>query len=390
MVAKTPKHATDEQIHELHGDHELAAGVHASAQIVPGEAYQPAFDAKRFKSALERRQENRKALIDWLTETMVEGIDFGRIHVIKKDVCPDGKNCTKDHHFSKPSLWKPGAEKICGMLGWLPTFPNLDDYTRMIRAGRPIEKIILVCRIMTGTGAVIGEGIGARSLLQDGSDLNKALKMAKKSAHIDATLVAAGLSEIFTQDYGDDPDEDDEAEHGRKPADPYAASSDHGAEHDRLPRRGRTRIDVKTHCPIGESRGFKGKPWTEVDTGFLDWIVANISDKPEIADVAAAELKRRQNANAEQTGAGEPYDPKRPHLQGSKALADHARAVVTAPSVEECYEAWKAVPAEMQPKLKLSYEERRGKLEKQGKLKRDPAKAAQPEPRQRDVREDFE
>src|SRR5690606_15572985 len=49
----------------------------------------------------------------------------------------------------------------------------------------------------------VAEGIGARSVQQDNGDLNKALKMAGKSAHIDATLRMAGLSEVFTQDLED-------------------------------------------------------------------------------------------------------------------------------------------------------------------------------------------
>lgn len=49
------------------------------------------------------------------------------------------------------------------------------------------------------------DGVGARSLEQDYGDLNKALKMAEKSAHIDATLRMAGLSEVFTQDLEDMP-----------------------------------------------------------------------------------------------------------------------------------------------------------------------------------------
>jgi hypothetical protein len=57
----------------------------------------------------------------------------------------------------------------------------------------------------------VAEGVGARSLAQDYGDVNKALKMAEKSAHIDATLRLAGLSEVFTQDIEDRPIQDDDA-----------------------------------------------------------------------------------------------------------------------------------------------------------------------------------
>ncbi len=54
-----------------------------------------------------------------------------------------------------------------------------------------------------GHGRVVAEGVGARSLNQDYGDINKSLKMVEKSAHIDATLRLAGLSEVFTQDIED-------------------------------------------------------------------------------------------------------------------------------------------------------------------------------------------
>ena len=63
--------------------------------------------------------------------------------------------------------------------------------------------IILKCELHTGNGFVAAEGTGARRVDQDRGDINKSLKMAVKSAHIDATLRVAGLSELFTQDIED-------------------------------------------------------------------------------------------------------------------------------------------------------------------------------------------
>jgi hypothetical protein len=59
------------------------------------------------------------------------------------------------------------------------------------------------CELKDAAGRVLAEGVGARSLKQDYGDLNKCLKMAEKSAHIDAVLRLAGLSEVFTQDLED-------------------------------------------------------------------------------------------------------------------------------------------------------------------------------------------
>jgi hypothetical protein len=163
---------------------------------------------ERFTRALTRREENRKALIKWVSDNLVQGKDFGKIHVVGKDKCPKAKEgraheCSNKYHWSKPSLWKPSAEKICGMLGLIPRFPNLNEYENAVLRGEDIKVIILKCELHTPSGFIAAEGTGARRLSQDNADINKSLKMAEKSAHIDATLRVAGLSEIFTQDIED-------------------------------------------------------------------------------------------------------------------------------------------------------------------------------------------
>lgn len=167
-------------------------------------------NVQEFKGALARRGENRKSLIDWIREALVEGVDYGKIHTKKKSECqhkgPPGCTPEKEpYHWSKDSLRKPGAEKICGMLGVNATFPTIKDYEQSALNGVAIETIILRCHLLSADGAIIADGIGARSVQSDYGDLNKALKMACKSAHIDATLRMAGLSEIFTQDIEDMP-----------------------------------------------------------------------------------------------------------------------------------------------------------------------------------------
>jgi hypothetical protein len=145
-----------------------------------------------FKQALTRRGENRSALIAWVREALVDGVDYGAIK-------------RSNGSMTKPSLRKPGAEKICGMLNVVPTFPTLKDYEQLALQGIPIDQIILRCHLLSMSGEVLADGVGARSMKQDNGDLNKALKMACKSAHIDATLRMGGLSEIFTQDLEDMP-----------------------------------------------------------------------------------------------------------------------------------------------------------------------------------------
>jgi hypothetical protein len=145
--------------------------------------------AADFAAALERRGANRKALMAWVREALKSGVDFGTIQI--------------GGRASKESLWKPGAEKICGMLGLRAIFPTLPDYEKAAIAGQEINHIILRCHLLDAQGNIVADGVGARSVEKERGDLNKALKMAEKSALIDATLRCAGLSEIFTQDIED-------------------------------------------------------------------------------------------------------------------------------------------------------------------------------------------
>ncbi len=143
---------------------------------------------KDFVAALERRKANRRALMEWIKESLKAGQDY---HVIK----------------GKQSLSKAGSEKVLGMLGLTPTFPAMDDYISMSHDGPMSDNVVLKCLVLNSAGDIVAQGIGARSLKKDEDDLNKTLKMAAKSAQIDATLRCAGLSELFTQDLEDIPPE---------------------------------------------------------------------------------------------------------------------------------------------------------------------------------------
>ena len=175
-------------------DQETGQGSGGTWMDIPTEA---------FKAGLDRRAANRAALVRWVRESLVEGSDFGKLHVVGKDKCRDGARCKNPAHFSKPSLFKPGAEKICGMLGVTARFPTLPEYEAAAVSGVDLQNIILRCELIDGIGRVVATGVGARSLKQDWGDLNKSLKMCEKSAFIDGTLRMAGLSEIFTQDIED-------------------------------------------------------------------------------------------------------------------------------------------------------------------------------------------
>lgn len=156
-----------------------------------------------FSAALERRKANRSALIEWLWKALVKGTDYGSIHVVSRDKCPAQQDCKNERHWSKPCLFKPGAEKICGMLGVTAKFPAMEQYEARALSGEKIETIVLKCELISSSGSVIAQGLGARLVTKDYGDINKSFKMAQKSGQIDATLRMAGLSEIFTQDLED-------------------------------------------------------------------------------------------------------------------------------------------------------------------------------------------
>jgi hypothetical protein len=163
-----------------------------------------------FSAALNRRKQNRQLLMEWLRSSLVNGIDYGSIHVVGRDRCQLTQmgrmnDCKEASHWSKPCLFKPGAEKITGMLGMTVNFPSLPDYEAAVFGDVPITVIVMRCELRDAHGHVVAEGVGARNLSQDFGDINKSFKMVEKSAHIDATLRLAGLSEMFTQDLDDKP-----------------------------------------------------------------------------------------------------------------------------------------------------------------------------------------
>ncbi|KIL80704.1 hypothetical protein [Bacillus badius] len=107
---------------------------------------------------------------------------------------------------SKPTLLKPGAEKIQMLFGVTSEYEvveRIQDYDKGFFA------FTVCCRIYKNE-MKITEGVGhcntreKKYVKQDPYSMaNTCLKMAKKRAQIDATLTIASLSELFTQDAED-------------------------------------------------------------------------------------------------------------------------------------------------------------------------------------------
>tara|TARA_R100001082_G_scaffold109632_2_gene87260 strand:+ start:5623 stop:6435 length:813 start_codon:yes stop_codon:yes gene_type:complete len=145
---------------------------------------------KDLLSGLDRRASNRATLCVWIGNSLIEGTDYAA------------------RRGNKKNLEKPGAEKIVSATGLTPTFPSLHKYEEAAYSGVDIKEIVIRCELEQN-GRIIGTGIGGRSVKEHHGNINAALKMAKKSALIDAVLTTFGLSQMFQQDWNEKDQEED-------------------------------------------------------------------------------------------------------------------------------------------------------------------------------------
>jgi hypothetical protein len=138
--------------------------------------------------------EKRNLINVFIEKSLKDGVDYGSINV-------RGTN-------SKPSLFKPGSEKMCSLFGLTPRFERDEDTWEML--GKKAGLVTYKCELVDAKGNVVGEGRGtAITNLQSDFDVNKQVKIAQKRAQIDAVLRVFALSERFTQDMEDLPKQGD-------------------------------------------------------------------------------------------------------------------------------------------------------------------------------------
>ena len=140
-----------------------------------------------FAEAKHRLQQ----LQQFVSECMKPGVDYGIV---------PGMN--------KPTLLKPGAEKLCEIFGFakgVEIIHQTEDFDRPLFAYT--VKVRLVSK---NAGFTEAEGVGAANsrekkfAKQDAFTIqNTLLKMAKKRALVDAVLSATRSSGLFTQDIED-------------------------------------------------------------------------------------------------------------------------------------------------------------------------------------------
>lgn len=132
-------------------------------------------------------------LQEFVQEVMIKGIDYGLIH-----------------GFSKPTLLKPGAEKLCDVFGFSKTAEVVNRIEQWESGIFAYE--VKTTLIRKDNGVVEAEGLGACNSKEASFQqqdpytiVNTVLKMAKKRALIDAVLSATRSSGLFTQDIEDFP-----------------------------------------------------------------------------------------------------------------------------------------------------------------------------------------
>jgi hypothetical protein len=143
-------------------------------------------------AALPEEMARRTAMLkDYVREHMNEGEDYG--------IIPGG---------NKPTLFKPGAEKLNAVFGLSPLVEinnRIEDWDASFVAYE-----VKVTLLNKRTQLIEAEGVGScnsrerKYKNQDAANVaNTILKMAKKRALIDATLSATRASGMFTQDLED-------------------------------------------------------------------------------------------------------------------------------------------------------------------------------------------
>jgi len=161
-------------------------------------------------ATLEEYHADRTKVLEFVKKELKEGIDYGEAY----------------KGAGKPSLLKPGAEKVCILLQIEPVFfADRDTWTMM---GKQSGHINLVCYLLNQERKLralkelkelgkdnevtifktcaIAEGRGAGSLSENtATNDNSMIKKVEKRALVDAVLRVAGLSEMYTQDGEDTP-----------------------------------------------------------------------------------------------------------------------------------------------------------------------------------------
>ena len=174
-----------------------------TAAVAAGQALLPALDARTLEQSMQAWAEQRQVVKRFIQTQLVEAPTTTR--------CRSG-NAPRSPRCRRRALKSSWVSSSC-----TPTLTQ--DTATWTMLGEPKGTLCYACHLLTRTGEVVSEGRGAREVLKE-KDINKAIKMAQKSAQIDAVLRTGALSEAFTQDIND---EDDQPVQDETPAKPTSA-----------------------------------------------------------------------------------------------------------------------------------------------------------------------
>ena len=139
---------------------------------------------------VEEAKESDDEMTRFIDEVLVSGVDYG--------IVP---------RTSKPTLLKPGAEKILNFLGLIA---RTEVVNRIEDIGAGYFAYECKVYVIDRDGVVRGEGVGITNSKEGKyakttgfAVQNTILKMAKKRALVDATLNVGAISGRFTQDVED-------------------------------------------------------------------------------------------------------------------------------------------------------------------------------------------
>ena len=144
--------------------------------------------APAYNRALASTAQHYQTMIAFVTAQMKKGIDYGIIPGTKK-----------------PTLLKPGAEKLCRLFSLRPSYELIHFITDF---DKPLFHYHYRCTLVR-QGEMVGQGDGSCNSREKKYEkqkykifdlTNTVCKIAQKRALVAAVLSSCGASEFFTQD----------------------------------------------------------------------------------------------------------------------------------------------------------------------------------------------
>lgn len=256
------------------------------------------------------------------------------VHEVLKKVMKNGTHFgTVPGCGSKMVLLKPGADVLAMTFRLVPQFAvtrnDLEDGHR---------EYDVTCSMYGPDGALLGQGVGSASTMEkkyryrkgdgggkieneDIADVyNTVLKIAKKRAHIDATLTVTGAADLFTQDLIDEEDAEQ-----KKPVTMPTGKTEHvkpegdiarglvGQVSEKKLPSGKTKYGVlvdgkwygtfsSTDAGVARDAKMQGKPvalaWLR-NGDFYNVASINVEDAAPLTDAEKAEIEAREKKAAD-------------------------------------------------------------------------------------------